>query len=656
MSKTIRVLICAAALLAEAQASPQVVRIVDEAGAPVTSARVEMNGALAVPGANGRWQLPGEPGLVAIHVTADGYYDVIHTLAADDAAVADIVLVERQPQRRLLLFAGDTMLARRYFEPRAGEPRLVREGHIAADGAALLAHIAPYVRLADFASLNLETQLADEEPAERLPKSVTFYSPTALAALLRDAGFDYVALGNNHTYDYGSEGLQSTLAALAEAGLAWSGAGLSEAAARQPFVGPAGETPAAYLSYVGWAGRFEPNQVAGPGKGGAALGTADVFAADLARIPAQPSVLQYHSGLEYVEAPPLAERTSLRSAIDAGIDVAIGHHAHVTQGFEVYGGKLISYSMGNFLFDQYHYATQLGMLLYVWMDGETFHRAEIVPMHINGYVPTPATGAMRYALLNRLARLSAPYGVCLRASGAHAVILPDGDASQCGTQALGDMVAASGTGPVSLAHLGLSPLRPVMGSSHRRYRVGVDILQRGDFSYVGRFGTSDRSWIENANVAIDTGNDARLRIDVPAGKETVRGGMRVFERVFRPSNPATLSGRVHIDGDVQVRVLLQRRRSDDGLGEALTSGPLTEIGEIGSTVAGWQSFAFDFDQPRVATRSVRLLIEARSTNGKGGRVLLDDLAWIEWHTPWLAAADDDPAFGSHVAFDTAMQP
>ena len=63
---------------------------------------------------------------MSLQVSASGYYGFIHTLHDSDAQSGrtdDLVieLVARKPQRRLLLFAGDAMLARRYFEPRPGE-------------------------------------------------------------------------------------------------------------------------------------------------------------------------------------------------------------------------------------------------------------------------------------------------------------------------------------------------------------------------------------------------------------------------------------------------------------------------------------------------------------------------------------------------------
>jgi poly-gamma-glutamate capsule biosynthesis protein CapA/YwtB (metallophosphatase superfamily) len=641
-------------------------RIVDEAHSPIADAVVSINAQTTTVNENGEYRFAvdsDEPLLVDI--SADGYYRVVHTFQRSDFAngsnqVADIELVAKAPQRRLLVFAGDAMLARRYFEPLAGEPVLIRRRHILEDGQDLLRPIRPYIELADYASVNHETQLSSVKLKERLPKSVTFYSPVELPAILCWAGFDYVALGNNHTWDYQGEGLASTTKALNAAQLAYSGAGMDEAEARQPHIERLGDQSFGFLSYVGWAGLFSPSQAAEGTKGGAALGGSAVFKEDLQKIPdSTVSVLQYHSGLEYSEVPAMSERMRLREAVDHGADLAIGHHAHVIQGFEVYRNRLVAYSLGNFLFDQFHYTTQLGMLLYVWMDGEVLHRAEVVPMNINGYVPTPATGKFRFSVLNRLARLSRPYNTCLRQNGAHAII------ESCGKNAVSDRQTADigklqiTNVPVHLDALGMNPLSPVAFKVDGQwYRLGTDILRRGDFEHSGLYGTTDRAWMQNNATTIsgdNSGTDTSrgLRIDVPKD-EVVRTGMKVFERTFTLSNPTTVRGRVHTDGAATVRISLQRRRMDDGMSEALESGPTSTVGGLQIARAGWHEFSFDFDQPRISTRSVRLLFDVRDDSGRrdGTIVLLDDLAWIEWSTPWLDGDADvaDTAFATHVQF------
>jgi len=643
-------------------------RIVDGTRLPISDAVVLINEQPAIVNENGEYQFvvdSAEP--LLIDISADGYYRVVHTWHRSDFAggssqVADIELVSKAPQRRMLVFAGDAMLARRYFEPRDGEPILVRRDHISEDGRNLLRPIKPYIEVADFASVNNETQLSSGQLTQPLPKSVTFYSPEEFASILGWAGFDYVALGNNHTWDYQDEGLASTRKALEEAQLAHSGAGMDEAEAREPHIAQLGDQSFGFLSYVGWAGTFSPSQAAEGSKGGAALGGSAVFKEDLRKIPSSTvSVLQYHSGLEYSEAPAMSERMRLREAVDQGADVAIGHHPHVIQGFEIYRNRLVAYSLGNFLFDQYHYTTQLGMLLYVWMDGEDLHRAEVVPMNINGYVPTPATGRFRFSVLNRLARLSRPYNTCLRENGAHAII------ESCGENAASDfqlVEIADGEirdAPVHLDELGLSPLTPAaIKAEGQMYRLGTDILRRGDFESSGLHGTSDRAWIkDNAVTIIDdqSGNGDSRVMHVELSKNAyIRAGMKVFERTFRPSNPTTVRGRFHTDGAASVQLLLQRRRMDDELGKALEFGPTRAVGDLKVARAGWHEFSFDFDQPRVSTRSVRLLIDVRDDSGRsdGTTVLFDELAWIEWRTPWMDGDGDvaDTGFATHVQFRT----
>lgn len=641
-------------------------RVVDEAGTALTEATVTLPTVALEVGSNGgfTFQLDA-PTTVMLRVQAPGYYPFIHTLHRSDfvndseAVVPDIRLVKKTAGRTLLLFAGDAMLSRRYFEPRAGEPALVHRNSVLDDGKKLLAAIRPYIELADFASVNMETQLSNAELTDRVPKSVTFYSPDELAALLQWAGFDYVALGNNHMYDYREKGLAATFAALGKTSLAYSGAGSSEAEAREPASVDIGGQAHQFLSYVSWAGTFEPNQVAEGEKGGAALGNTAVIAQDLAGLPDTAiSVLQLHAGLEYSEMPALSERTTMRQAVKDGADIAVGHHPHVLQGFEVVDDRLIAYSLGNFLFDQYHYTTQLGMLLYVWMDGDTLHRAEAVPLHVNGYLPTPATGLFRHAVLTRLARLSLS-GACLSPSGFHAVVTACAAKSE-----FSDAVAvpsSAAASPLHLRTLGASPLAPVIvGPVDAPYRLGIDLLRRGDFEYARLFGAHDRTWIESRNVSLKSGENNRLEVRVPAGGETVRTGMKVFERVFSLSAPATFGGRVRVDGNVRIRFLLQRRRANDTLDNALVNGPITQVGTWEGSANDWTTFSLDYNQPRITTHSVRLLMEITdiSDEQSGATVSLDDLAWVEWQTPWIGPGDasETAIFATHVMLQVKPKP
>ncbi len=65
-----------------------------------------------------------------------------------------------------------------------------------------------------------------------------------------------------------------------------------------------------------------------------------------------PVIVLTHGGAEYKPGPDQIKTTLYRSMIDAGADMLLGDHPHWVQSTEVYKGRLIAYSMGNFMFDQ----------------------------------------------------------------------------------------------------------------------------------------------------------------------------------------------------------------------------------------------------------------------------------------------------------------
>ena len=253
---------------------------------------------------------------------------------------------------------------------------------------------------------------------------------------------------------------------------------------------------------------------------------------------------------------------------------------------------------------------------------------------------------MRYSILHRLARLSDDRSVCMQPNGLHATVSGcDGARTQ--------IVDASGLEPAALPiavdSFGVSPLRAVaITAAHAPYRLGTDILRRGDFEYANLYGTQDKTWIENSQVRVVAHDKHHLRIELAAG-ETARTGQKVFERVFSASNPATVSGHIRVSGPLRLRVMLQRRRIGESLSDALANTALTEIGQVEFTQDGDHSFGFDYVQPRIATRSVRLLFDIEELSGDGATAILDDLTWVEWHTPWLQRGENAAAVhATHV--------
>jgi len=119
-------------------------------------------------------------------------------------------------------------------------------------------------------------------------------------------------------------------------------------------------------------------------------------------------VVNLHWGYEHTDFPAPFQRALARRLVDAGADLIVGHHPHVPQGWEVYRGSAVYYSLGNFNFWQFDTETteknRWGyMVRYDPKSGGT----EPIPYRINeNYQPVPASGREGAELLARLQRLS----------------------------------------------------------------------------------------------------------------------------------------------------------------------------------------------------------------------------------------------------------
>jgi poly-gamma-glutamate capsule biosynthesis protein CapA/YwtB (metallophosphatase superfamily) len=115
-----------------------------------------------------------------------------------------------------------------------------------------------------------------------------------------------------------------------------------------------------------------------------------------------PVVVQLQDGIQYAPAPPSRLIETARAAIDAGADIVIAHHPHVLQGFELYRGKLIAFSLGNFVFDQDLLVTYPGGFLRTIWEGDRLLEARFVPTILAGYRPLPVAGPTATRMLRRL--------------------------------------------------------------------------------------------------------------------------------------------------------------------------------------------------------------------------------------------------------------
>jgi poly-gamma-glutamate synthesis protein (capsule biosynthesis protein) len=93
-----------------------------------------------------------------------------------------------------------------------------------------------------------------------------------------------------------------------------------------------------------------------------------------------------HYGNEYLEYANDDQKRISHELIDSGADVVIGSHPHVPQGFEMYKGKPIFYSLGNFIFDQSNEETHVAYFVEVNLTGDE-GVCTAYPIRISGYLP-----------------------------------------------------------------------------------------------------------------------------------------------------------------------------------------------------------------------------------------------------------------------------
>jgi poly-gamma-glutamate synthesis protein (capsule biosynthesis protein) len=240
-----------------------------------------------------------------------------------------------------LLMAGDMMLD--------GLP-----GEAIARRIDVFAGLADVLKGADVVVGNLECTVG--VTGARVDKRYTYQAHPRVVPLLANY-FHAVSLANNHTGDYGKAALVECIERLEAARVGHFGGGRDLDEAHRPWVV---EREGIRLALLGYD-EFTPQSfAAGSDAPGVAWSLGDRYEArvmrdlrDAREVFGADLVIPFlHWGWE--EQPHNVRQESFaRRLIDAGADVVVGGHPHVTQGFDLYKGKLIVYSLGNFVFDGY---------------------------------------------------------------------------------------------------------------------------------------------------------------------------------------------------------------------------------------------------------------------------------------------------------------
>jgi hypothetical protein len=249
------------------------------------------------------------------------------------AAVAS-ALASRAARPFDLLVGGDVMLGGRASS-------LVR----AQGGAYPFAAVAPLMRSARVVLANLEGPLARK--ARREARRFSYRVAPESASALADAGIGVVTLANNHLVDCGRAGVIETLESLKECGVVAVGAGRNQETAHEPAIF---RVPGGTLGILGYY--WNRRCAATTQKPGSAMDDSESLERDIPALRRRVDLLVVtsHWGVPYERLPAEAERQRARRAIDLGADAVVAHHPHVVQPLEIYRGRPIFYSVGNFAF------------------------------------------------------------------------------------------------------------------------------------------------------------------------------------------------------------------------------------------------------------------------------------------------------------------
>jgi poly-gamma-glutamate capsule biosynthesis protein CapA/YwtB (metallophosphatase superfamily) len=261
----------------------------------------------------------------------------------------------------------------------------------------------PILSGADFLLGNLEGALT--EGGSRAVKSYTFRFPRATAAALKETGFDYVSLSNNHSFDFGDRGFIDSLKAVKAAGLGCSGAGMNLSAAVLPFRAALKGQELSLTAFGAYRLELPRASVAASASRPGILLKEEGLAAIRASAGTAFDIAVAHAGTEYADAPDRGIRGLYHACVDSGADLVLGSHPHVLQGIEVYRGRLIVYSLGNFVFrgmDEEANATDT-MILRLGLSGGRVVAVEPVFAKIGDDGPrlAPASSGDRFYALSR---------------------------------------------------------------------------------------------------------------------------------------------------------------------------------------------------------------------------------------------------------------
>ena len=234
------------------------------------------------------------------------------------------------------------------------------------------------------AATNSENAVKGDVPLKCDPK----YVPLAKANNRTIA-----TLANNHVCDYGFTGMRDTIKYLKDAGITPMGAGENASDAHKSVTQNINNRDITVLNYMDSNNFAEYDYQSLPYANDSSPGYSAYNSEDAKKQISEARgngsdfiMVSMHFGNEYSMSPNTDQEKIAHELIDYGADIVVGAHPHVPQGVEMYKGKPICYSLGNFMFDLGTESTLNDYMIKVELVNDT-GVLTLYPVNINGYLP-----------------------------------------------------------------------------------------------------------------------------------------------------------------------------------------------------------------------------------------------------------------------------
>lgn len=281
------------------------------------------------------------------------------------------------------------------------------------EGKDIFKSVENYFKNSDINFANLEGVIANTntQSSKRNKNSYSFRMPPYMANRIAEAGFNIVAVANNHSRDFGDKGYKQTQEYLKNAGIKIVGNILNAATIIEIKNKKIGFLAFYYFSYAN-------NSIQ------------DITSAKLLVEKTKKEcdflVVSFHGGAEGGNMFRVPKETEIfygenrgdvykfaRAVSDAGADLIIGHGPHVLRAMEIYNNSFIAYSLGNFVgYKQFSLAGNNGIsaILQITLNNNLkINSAKVIPIKlINGGIPSVDSSNEAIKKLNNYADLDFP--------------------------------------------------------------------------------------------------------------------------------------------------------------------------------------------------------------------------------------------------------